>query len=111
MSMYPTIDEFECPHYMCKNCIQFKFVTPQNPHECTHRFDHAIMEYAHPWFVNVPEERGYPCSDFEPDSSYPAALSYWHGFDIFFKLLLDRGYIKLDSIYFDMNKENKEEEG
>lgn len=42
MSMYPTIDEFECPHYMCKNCIQFKFVTPQNPHECTHRFDHAI---------------------------------------------------------------------
>ncbi len=26
-------------------------------------------------------------------------------FDIFFKLLLDRDYIKLDSIYFDMNKE------
>lgn len=31
--------------------------------------------------------------------------------DINTKLLLDRGYIKLDSIYFDMNKENKEEEG
>ena len=47
-------------------------------------------------------------TDFEPDGSYPAALPYWHGFDIFFKLLLDRGYIKLDSIYFDMNKENTE---
>lgn len=81
MSMYPTIDEFECPHYRCKNCIHFKFVTPQNPHGCTHRFDHAKMEYAHPWFVNVPEERGCICRDFEPNGGYPAAIPYWHGYD------------------------------
>ena len=81
MSMYPTIDEFECSHYRCKNCIHFKFVTPQNPHGCTHRFDHAKMEYAHPWFVNVPEERGCICRDFEPNGGYPAAIPYWHGYD------------------------------
>lgn len=79
--LYPTIDEFQCPNYKCKDCKHFKFVFSENPHGCTHRFDHTIMEYAHPWFVNVPEERGYPCSDFEPDGSYPAALPYWHGFE------------------------------
>ena len=81
MSMYPTIDEFECPYYKCKNCIHFKFVTPQNPHGCTHRFDHAKMEYSHPWFVNVPEEGGRICRDFEPNDGYPAAIPYWHGYD------------------------------
>lgn len=79
--LYPTIDEFQCPDYRCKDCKHFRFVSPKNPHGCTHRFGHAIMEYAHLWFVNVPEERGYPCSDFEPDGSYPAALPYWHGFE------------------------------
>lgn len=79
--LYPTIDEFQCPDYRCKDCKHFRFVSPKNPHGCTHRFDHVIMEYAHPWFVNVPEERGYPCSDFEPDGSYPATLPYWHGFE------------------------------
>ena len=79
--LYPIIDEFQCPDYRCKDCKYFRFVSPKNPHGCTHRFDHAIMEYAHPWFVNVPEERGYPCSDFKPDGSYPAALPYWHGFE------------------------------
>lgn len=81
MSMYPTIDEFECPRYKCKDCVHFKFVTPQNPHGCNRRFDHSKMEYAHLWFVNVPEERGFPCSDFEPNGSYLAALPYWHGFE------------------------------
>lgn len=79
--LYPTIDEFECPRYHCKNCKHFKFVTPNSPHGCTHRFDHAKLEYAHLWFISVPEERGCPCADFEPDGLYPAALPYWHGYE------------------------------
>lgn len=78
--LYPTIDEFECPDYRCKDCKHFKFVG-KNPHGCTYRFDHAKMEYAHPWFEIVPEENGLACSDFEPDGSYPAALPYWHDFE------------------------------
>lgn len=81
MSMYPTIDEFECPRYKCKNCVHFKFVTPKNPCGCTHRFDHSKMEYAHPYFFSVPEKNGCICRDFEPDGSYPAAIPYWHGYD------------------------------
>jgi|SRR5699024_6930697 len=81
MSIYPTIDEFECPHYSCKDCSHFKFVTPQNPCGCNRRFDHSKMEYAHLWFVHVPEENGYICREFEPDGSYPAGLPYWHGYD------------------------------
>lgn len=38
---------------------------------------------------------------------FPEELDGIDGFDIFFKLLLDRDYIKLDSIYFDMNKEEE----
>ena len=38
---------------------------------------------------------------------FPEELDGIDGFDIFFKLLSDRDYIKLDSIYFDMNKEEK----
>lgn len=79
--LYPTIDEFQCPAYRCKDCKHFKFTNSIDPHGCTHRFDHAKMEYAHPWFVNVPEERGTPCSDFEPNGLYPAALPYWHGYE------------------------------
>ena len=92
MSMYPTIDEFECPRYKCKDCVHFKFVTPQNPHGCNRRFDHSKMEYAHPWFVNVPEERGFPCSDFEPNGSYLAALLYWHGFEHWREWMPDNPY-------------------
>lgn len=40
-----------------------------------------------------------------PRPVFPEELDGIDGFDIFFKMLLDRGYIKLDSIYFDMNKE------
>lgn len=36
---------------------------------------------------------------------FPEELDGIDGFDIFFKMLLDRDYLKLDSIYFDMNKE------
>ena len=36
---------------------------------------------------------------------FPEELDGIDGFDIYFKMLLDIGYIKLDSIYFDMNKE------
>ena len=38
---------------------------------------------------------------------FPEELDGIDGFDIFFKLLLDKDYLKLDSIYFDMNKEAK----
>lgn len=38
---------------------------------------------------------------------FPEELDGIDGFDIFFKLLLDRGYIKLDSVYFDMHKEEE----
>ncbi len=38
---------------------------------------------------------------------FPEELDGIDGFDIFFKLLLDKDYIKLDSIYFDMNREAK----
>lgn len=79
--LYPTIDEFQCPDYQCFDCKHFKYVTPKPPHGCTHRFDHAVMEYARPYFVSSPEKDGPPCSDFEPDGSYPAALPYWHGFE------------------------------
>ena len=78
MNLYPTIDEFACPHYKCKDCKYFKFAGPGGG--CDHRFNHDKMEYARPWFDNVPEENGYPCSDFEPDDMYPAALPYWHGY-------------------------------
>lgn len=81
MCLYPTIDEFECPHYSCKDCAYFKLVTPQNPCGCNRRFDHSKMEYAHPWFNHSPEENGCICRDFEPDGSYPAGLAYWHGYD------------------------------
>lgn len=36
---------------------------------------------------------------------FPEELDGIDGFDIFFKLLLDKDYLKLDSIYFDMNRE------
>lgn len=36
---------------------------------------------------------------------FPEELDGIDGFDLLFKMLLDRDYIKLDSIYFDMNKE------
>lgn len=39
--------------------------------------------------------------------TFPEELDGIDGFDIFFKLLLDRGYIKLDSVYFDMHKEEE----
>ena len=38
---------------------------------------------------------------------FPEELDGIDGFDIFFKLLLDRDYLKLDSIYFDVNKEKE----
>lgn len=38
---------------------------------------------------------------------FPEELDGIDGFDIFFKLLLDRDYIKLDSVYFDMHKEEE----
>lgn len=47
----------------------------------------------------------YHCQHHRP--VFPEELDGIDGFDIFFKLLLDRDYIKLDSIYFDMNKEEK----
>lgn len=47
----------------------------------------------------------YHCQHHRP--VFPEELDSIDGFDIFFKLLLDRNYIKLDSIYFDMNKEAK----
>ena len=81
MSMYPIIDEFECPCYFCKDCAHFKFITPQNLHGCTHRFDHSKMEFAHLWFNHFPEENGPACRDFQPNGLYKAALPYWHGFD------------------------------
>ena len=36
---------------------------------------------------------------------FPEELDGIDGFDIFFKLLLDKDYLKLDSVYFDMNRE------
>ena len=36
---------------------------------------------------------------------FPEELDGIDGFDIFFKLLLDNDYLKLDSVYFDMNRE------
>lgn len=42
MNLYPTIDEFECPRYKCKDCIHFKARLPSNDYKgCTHRFDHS----------------------------------------------------------------------
>ena len=38
-------------------------------------------------------------------SIFPEELDGIDGFDLLFKMLLDRDYLKLDSIYFDMNKE------
>ena len=38
---------------------------------------------------------------------FPEELDGIDGFDIFFKMLLDRDYLKLDSIYSDMNREAK----
>lgn len=35
---------------------------------------------------------------------FPEELDGIDGFDIFFKLLLDKDYLKLDSVYFDMHK-------
>lgn len=77
-NLYPTIDEFECPNYKCKDCIHFKFCISGKDIGCNHRFDHRKMEYAHPWFVSHPEENGQICSDFKPDGLYKAALPYWH---------------------------------
>lgn len=80
MNLYPTIDEFECPRYKCKDCIHFKARLPSNDYKgCTYRFDHSKMEYAHSWFVSCPEDYGPICSDFEPNGLYKAALPYWHG--------------------------------
>ena len=47
----------------------------------------------------------YHCQHHRP--VFPEELDGIDGFDIFFKLLLDRDYLKLDSIYFDMNKEEE----
>ena len=80
-NLYPTIDEFECPNYKCKDCINFKFCISGKDIGCNHRFDHMKMEYAHPWFVSHPQENGEICSDFEPDSLCKAALPYWHGIE------------------------------
>ena len=38
---------------------------------------------------------------------FPEEIDGIDGFDIFFKMLLDKDYLKLDSIYFDMNKEKE----
>lgn len=80
--LYPTIDEFECPRYKCKDCVYFKYCLPNNENiGCSHRFDHRKMEYVHPWFVSSPEQYGPICSDFKPDGLYKAALPYWHGIE------------------------------
>ena len=76
--LYPTIDEFECPNYKCKNCKYFKSAFKGG---CGHRIDFSKMNYAAPWFDCMPEEDGYPCKDFVPDGLYIAALPYWHGYD------------------------------
>ena len=48
-----------------------------------------------PWNWNVPDEPyHFICNHFNRIGRY-----------IFFKLLLDKDYLKLDSIYFDMNRE------
>lgn len=38
---------------------------------------------------------------------FPEELDGIDSFDIFFKLLLDKDYLKLDSVYFDMHKEEE----
>ena len=79
--LYPSIDEVECPHYKCKDCKHYIPANVNHPHGCTHRYDHAKIELAHPWFDSFPYERVPPCSDFEPDGSYPALMPYWHGYE------------------------------
>lgn len=74
--LFPTIDEFECPGYRCKDCVHFKYAYKGG---CNKRFNHSKMEYAHPWFVSSPEENGPICDDFEPDGLYKAAMPFWHG--------------------------------
>lgn len=43
--------------------------------------------------------------DFASHPLLPEELDGIDGFDLLFKMLQDRDYLKLDSIYFDMNRE------
>ena len=73
--LFPTIDEFECPHYKCMDCIHFKH---RHFGGCQHRFDNTKMQYAF-LFNSSQEEVGALCNDFEPNGIYKAAIPYWHG--------------------------------
>lgn len=67
----------------------------QNPHE-------DIYSYLYELFANNIKVE---YRDFEIRPLLPEELDGIDGFDLFFKMLQDRDYLKLDSIYFDMNKE------
>ena len=84
------------------NILHNDLVNPaKNPYDDV--YDYLYHAFANSISVDYHSQHNLPI--------FPEELDGIDGFDIFFKLLLDRDYIKLDSIYFDMNKENKEEEG
>lgn len=80
------------------DCLHNDLVNPSKNH-----YD-DVYDYLYHTFANVISV-DYHSQHHRP--VFPEELDGIDGFDIFFKLLLDRDYIKLDSIYFDMNKEEE----
>lgn len=80
------------------NILHNDLVNPsKNPYDDV--YDYLYHTFANGISVDYHSQHNRPV--------FPEELDGIDGFDIFFKLLLDRDYIKLDSIYFDMNKEEK----
>lgn len=80
------------------DCLHNDLVNPsKNPYDDV--YDYLFHTFANGISVDYHSQHHLPL--------FPEEIDGIDGFDVFFKLLLDRGYLKLDSIYSDMNKEEE----
>ena len=80
------------------NILHNDLVNPSKNH-CDDVYDYLYHTFANGISVDYHSQHHRPV--------FPEELDGIDGFDIFFKLLLNRDYLKLDSIYSDMNKEEE----
>ena len=78
------------------DCLHNDLVNPSKNHY-DDVYDYLYHTFANGISVDYRSQDNLPI--------FPEELDGIDGFDLLFKMLLDRDYLKLDSIYFDMNKE------
>lgn len=80
------------------DCLHNDLVNPSKNH-CDDVYDYLYHTFANGISVDYHSQHHRPV--------FPEELDGIDGFDIFFKLLLDRGYLDLNFINADMNRETE----